>query len=160
MNQRTREILEPWGARETAAAARVGWSGWGREAHGCGCWEGRWQNGTKRVARPKAGLTTLPKAGLAVACRPLISSALTRGHGSAFPKLHRPPTRCRLRRGTGLEPDEVSFTTHWDPSPPPTEPLGSVTRNTGFGRSLPRPTGATTEHFSAWLLVKCHHHYL
>lgn len=36
-------------------------------------------------------LTILLKASLAVACRALISSALTRGHRSAFPQLHHLP---------------------------------------------------------------------
>ena len=38
-------------------------------------------------------LTILLKASLAVACRPLISSALMRGHRSAFPQLHHLPIR-------------------------------------------------------------------
>lgn len=68
---------------------------------------------------------------------------------------------CRqLKHRVELEQDKVSFIKHCGLFPLPFEPLGSVTRNTSFGHSLPLPTGARTVHSRAWLLGKCHYHCL
>lgn len=132
----------------------------GREAHRCGSfggggggWNSRW--GGEGLGGMVAGLTTLLPASLAMASRPLISSASTRGHVSAFPQRrhHLPAESVAAQRRAGAGVGLSLLQSTLCSAPTTVEPSGSATQstNSSSARHTPLAPGQGTPVPRFWL---------